>query len=356
MKTRYLQMLFIRSLSFIFLFTAHNAAYAKEERPLAKYEPEQQVLLFIGQDNESMGGTKQWTNGYTDVIGTPAGVTHYVYLSEGKINNSGHTFSKGSVDGLNTTTSWNGGPMCMRCYVESDHYKNTVIHLSISMEHDDEPLVASGAYDHNIEEMISFLKEFQQFPFLIRIGYEFDGSWNSYEPQAFQQAFRRIVDKLRAANVTNFATVMASIGMETDRAVWEAYWPGDEYVDWVGYSYWSGGSYSNNTLDFAREKGKPVFIAEATTRGFDIANLGGMFWGDWFGHFFKHVEDNQDIIKAISYISADWETHPMWIGQGWGNSRVDANPTTLKQWQEKIAEPLYLSTPDGVYNKIRFTP
>ena len=31
---------------------------------------------------------------------------------------------------------------------------------------------------------------------------------------------------------------MASSRYHVPREVWDEYWPGDEYVDWIGYSYW----------------------------------------------------------------------------------------------------------------------
>ena len=81
--------------------------------------------------------------------------------------------------------------LCMRCYLESDTCEGTAVHLSISMEFNSEDSVASGDYDHLIRELAAFLQEFSHVPFYIRIGYEFDG-----------------------------------------------FWPGDEYVDWIGYSFW----------------------------------------------------------------------------------------------------------------------
>ena len=324
-------------------------------RPLAKFEPPAgKVLVFIGQDNESVGGTEKWQNGYVDHFGVPAGITHYVYFTEGKENRFGGKFDVGTVDGLNAETQWASGPMCMRCYLESETLANTVAHLSISMEHDDEAAVAAGEYDHNIQELVDFLKEFSHVPFLIRIGYEFDGSWNSYEPVSFRRAWRRIVDQLRANDVTNFATVLATYRLDIPDEVWEEYWPGDEYVDWLGYSYWSGGTFSDKALDFARAKGKPIFIAESTPRGFDMADSRDFIWNDWFRFFFQHIEENSDVIKAVSYINANWDGQDMWHGGGWGNTRIQDNEYSTDRWREKMAEEQYVHQTEGTYDLIRF--
>ena len=327
----------------------------RTERQPAKFEPpEGKVLVFVGQDNASVGGTDKWPNGYVDSFGPPAGITHYVYFSEGKENPFGGKFDVGTVDGLNSETEWAAGPMCLRCYLESDALQNIVVHLSISMEHDDEQAVASGAYDHNIRELAAFLSEFDHIPFLIRIGYEFDGSWNDYEPQAFKDAWRRIVDMLRAEGLTNFATVLATYRMDIPDDEWERYWPGDEYVDWLGYSYWQGGTFSNNALDFARRIGKPIFIAESTPRGYQMISSDDNVWFDWFRFYFRHIEENADVVKAVSYINADWDADAMWQGRGWGNTRIQDNPLIAEQWLRKMDEERYVHGTTATYELIGF--
>ena len=325
------------------------------ERPRALFEPPAgRVLVFIGQDNKSVGGTGKWPHGYVDTFGVPAGITHYVYFSEGKENPYGGHFDVGTVDGLNSETEWAAGPMCMRCYLESGRLRDTVVHLSISMEHDDEQAVANGLYDHNIEELVEFVREYRHVPFLIRIGYEFDGEWNDYEPEAFKLAWRRIVDSLREADLTNFATVLATYRMDIPDDVWRTYWPGNEYVDWLGYSYWKGGTFSTKALDFARAVGKPIFIAESTPRGFNMDASSDHVWDDWFVDYFTHIEENTDIVRAISYINTHWDADAMWHGRGWGNSRIQDNAHVSAQWREKMAEDRYIHGVDGTYEMIGF--
>lgn len=323
-------------------------------KTLAKYEPKgEKVLVFIGQDNESVGGTDKWKNGYVDNVGVPAGITHYVYFTEDKKNDFGFTFDVGSVDGLNTETTWGAGPMCMKCYLESKTLKDTVVHLSISMEFGSEDEIAVGQHDHLIEELAQFLATYKSFPFLIRIGYEFEGSWNDYDAPNFKKAWVRIVDGLRQRKVDNFATVFASSRYYVDLKTWQEYWPGDNYVDWIGYSYWSSMDKEPVAFEFARQKGKPVFIAEITPRGIWLDKAGGsLIWFDWFEGLFHHVEKYSDVIKAISYINANWDEVPMWTG--WGDTRIEVNKELKKRWLEKMAEDKYIHTTQGTYDLIGF--
>lgn len=349
---------------------------AQERRTLAKYEPEEgKVLVFVGQDNRSMGGNdalklyppgkQQWKNGYVDFfrekIGMPAGLTHYVYMTEGKTNAFGKTFSENVVYGLNSVHEWAAGDMCLRCYLQNDtnYFNGSVIHLSISMEFSSEKDIAAGKFDHLIEELGDFLLEFRTYPFMIRIGYEFEGAWNGYEPKAFKEAFRRIVDRLKARNIDNFATVLASSNMFVKEKVWNRYYPGDDYVDWVGYSFFDPGHRSSaGALSFARKHNKPVFIAEATpwkTTNTAIDD-GDQVWKGWFEPFFEHIEVNKDIIKAISYINSEWVHYEMWQKNDVFkiDTRLELNKRLTELWTEKMNTDGYIHSVNGTYQLIRF--
>ena len=191
------------------------------------------ILIFAGQDNQSVGGTAKYRDGYVDNIGVPAGITHYVYFTEDWTNKFNRSFAKGKVDGLNEETEWAAGPMNQKAYLDSPVLERCVMHLSISMEGNSEDKVADGSYDHLIDELVDFVRDHSDHPFLIRIGYEFDGSWNAYDPVNFKAAFRRIVEALQEAKLTNFATVYASSsGAKPQQFI--DYDPGTEYYDWVG--------------------------------------------------------------------------------------------------------------------------
>ena len=177
----------------------------------ARFTPRQgKILVFAGQDNESVGGTLKHRDGYVDNVGVPAGITHYVYFAEGWTNDFNRTFAKGKVDGLNSETEWAAGPMNQKAYLDSPTLDRCIMHLSISMEGNSEDKVADGSYDHLIKELVDFVRDHPDHPFLIRIGYEFDGNWNGYDAKNFKLAFQRIVKALQAAKLSNYATVYAS--------------------------------------------------------------------------------------------------------------------------------------------------
>lgn len=163
--------------------------------------------------------------------------------------------------------------------------------------------------------------------------------------------------------VNNVALVWQSKGTGSDQKVLEQWYPGDELVDWCGYSYF--GQPDQEMLTFARNHNKPVFIAEATpVREMDNLyfnsdlkddNIDKVIWDEWFEPFFKTIRDNQDVIKAFSYINVDWASQPMWITNPTFqkvDSRIQVSKYVSIKWKEEMEKPLYLNACDGLLEKL----
>jgi Glycosyl hydrolase family 26 len=147
-----------------------------------------------------------------------------------------------------------------------------------------------------------------------------DGPWNRYEPEAYKNAYRRIVDVLRTSGVKNFATVWqsatSSFGTFGNRSIWD-WWPGDAYVDWAGLSYFVPHAPSLDALlGAARFKGVPVLICESAPLGCDLArrtvastpngtqdNRAASVddtWGKWFVPLLAFIRDTMPIFAALA--------------------------------------------------------
>ncbi|NBS26556.1 MAG: hypothetical protein EBS81_09645 [Gammaproteobacteria bacterium] len=316
--------------------------------------PANRVLVFAGQDNASVGGTDAYRDGYVDNVMVPAGITHYIYFSSGWTNKFGRTFGDTSVAGLNEETEWAAGPMHLKAYLDSPTLNNCIIHVSISMEGKSEEKVADGSFDYLIDEFVHFVASHPEHPFFIRIGYEFDGVWNAYDPDNFKKAFRRIVTALRAAKLENFAIVFASSSSATPKQFLD-YDPGTDFYDWVGYSWWGKPKDGAAALNFARKVQKPVFIAEATPRGFYFDKQSpDEIWNSWFVSFFNHINENKDVIRAISYINADWDSQDMW--DGWGQTRIESSDVIRNRWKNRLGDPMFLNGADDPFSQIGFSP
>lgn len=276
--------------------------------------------LRVGQELGAVGGFPgDHDQGYVDYVGMPDGVTIYTDLR--------------FPLSLQQRIDVGSGDLCGPCYLDNPAFDGTMMAIGLYMV-GDLPNVASGARDANVELLGEFIRRANR-PVLLRIGYEFDGSWNGYDPTLYVRAFRRIMDRLRAQGVTNVAAVWQSSGFTTSKSTLLQWYPGDDYVDWVAYSYFKQSNPSGGMLTIARERGKPVMIAEATPQR--NLSLGDpvQHWSAWFAPFFTHVRSNSDVVKAVAYINTRWFDQPAWSA-GWGDSRVQIRPEIKARWIEEL--------------------
>lgn len=333
-------------LLFIALFCFIRISYAQG----AKFESQDgKVLLIIGQDLGAIGGFDYPNNdGYYENIGIiPAGTTTYTSLP--------------ALNGLKTKDNWGAGDVWAQHIVDNSIFKNTVLTIGLDLAYGQNSqqvstrlqTIINGGMDSQIEELADWIKA-TRMPVFLRIGYEFDGEWNNYSKSLYIGAFKRIVTVCRDNQANNMVSVWQSTGRFSKNTLMQWY-PGDDYVDWLGYSHFD--NYGQGIIDIAREKNKPVLIAEATPRGYDIADDDPTtVWNNWFAPFFQHINDNIDVIKAVAYINQNWDAQRMWSGQGWGDSRVQANETIKQNWINEITSEKWINSSDEVYQQINFDP
>jgi beta-mannanase len=191
----------------------------------------------------------------------------------------------------------------------------------------------SGMNDGNIEKLGRWLSGISS-PVFLRIGYECDGTHNKYGPAEYVKAYRHIVDKLRAENVTNTAFVWHVHAHKSNPDL-NSFYPGDSYADWVGISYFDQPeSMITPVLDFAKARQKPVMVAEGTPKGIGSVK-GRESWEKWYGKFFDFVIRND--IKAVSYINSDWDSQKMWKTEDWKNAKVEADAYVLSHWIKEVS-------------------
>ncbi|MEC8779201.1 MAG: glycoside hydrolase family 3 N-terminal domain-containing protein, partial [Verrucomicrobiota bacterium] len=77
-------------------------------------------------------------------------------------------------------------------------------------------------------------------------------------------------------------------------------------------------------------------------------------WDTWFQQFFTHIEENKDVVRAVSYINANWEGQDMWKGEKWGQTRLETAPLLKSKWLEKMAEAQFVNAVDKPFDLIGF--
>jgi len=154
-----------------------------------------------------------------------------------------------------------------------------------------------------------------------------------------------------------------------------AWYPDDEYVDWVSLSYFIPEAECANApleemIAFAREHDKPLLIAEATPKRYDIQNLtfskdgrnyeersAAEIWHEWYAPFFDFIYSNADVIRGVAYINARWDDQFMWgppYNSGyWGDSRVEANDLVFTQWQAELEKERWLHGGENLFSALQ---
>jgi len=301
----------------------------------AKYAPKDgKKLLIIGQDLGAVGGLDDYTTGYVDEVGhIPAGVTSYTSLP--------------SLSGLKNKANWGSGDVKAQAYLENETFNNSFIVIGLYLVNQLQA-IANGNHDAKIKELAEWIKA-QNRPVFIRFGYEFEGPWNNYNPEQFKTAWKHFVHIFDDEKVRNAVYVWQSAGLNKNNiANW---YPGDEYVNWMAYSHFDSWNPGQSIRDFAEARNKPVMIAEATPRRDLKEEPGESHWLVWYSKLFESICAN-DRVKALAYINVDWDSQPMWNGQGWGDSRVQANPYVLEQWNIEMEKDAWIMASDTLLQSL----
>lgn len=271
------------------------------------------LLLFIGQD---VGSIKAYVDATRKV---PAGCMVYTSLK--------------ALHGLSDPIDYGAGVQHAGALLQA--YPKTALQIGFWLV-DSVEGIAQGLYDANISRFAQWLKA-SRCPVYLRVGYEFDLPENRYEPQAYVRGYRYLVDRLRKEAGSAVAYVWHSFASSGAYPLSDWY-PGDDYVDWCAVSIFDQ-RYEQliPMAEFAKSHRKPLMIAEATPRGIGTGHTER--WAQWWARVRRYMDDYS--VAALSYINTDWESQPMFKGQGWGDSRIEANDAVKRLWLEEINRPCY---------------
>lgn len=242
-----------------------------------------------------------------------------------------------------------------------DRFPNTAVQSAMWMvgTWDVAKDTGSGKYDEVVRRYGAWAKTADR-PIYLRIGYEFDGPHNALEPDEYVRAYRRVVDILRGEGVDNLALVWHSYAYETYKGYPISDWyPGDDYVDWVGISvffqpyYGAGlGPHGDAVLEFARARRKPVMIAEANpVRG--IEREGTEAWNEWFVSFFSLIYEKN--IRAVSFINENWNRVSIEGIEEWGDARLYNNAEISSAWFEETRKDRYLKQSPELFRQLGYS-
>ncbi len=236
--------------------------------------------------------------------------------------------------------------------------------------------IASGQYDDYITQYAQDVKEYGHPLFIRLICGEFNGNWwQMCSPKAnsnlttddFVSAWRRVVDIFRQEGVTNVAWIWIPVAFPPPPQDWgrdpnwQAYYPGDDYVDWVGTDLndWGKPNWMDPIYQFGIDHGKPFFLTEFAIRHLDV-KFTHKQEVNWLNAMFDYF-DSHPQIKAISYFNYKMNSDPnpnstnhVFLYENKVNYLPDANDFDQRLiaggddiralFASRIADPRYIST------------
>lgn len=340
-------------------------------------------VLIIGQDLGAIRGYMA-----SDCCPRPDGLTAYIDFYD--------IFTPDDFGGLGLDLSgnptdlefdWAAGPVS--AYKTAAEFGIDGLAIGLSITENEHPggldRIVAGEHDEEIRQLARFFAMIDG-PVYLRIGYEFDGAWNQgyWNAARFVRVFQRIVDVLRAEGSGNVEFVWQGAASVADEVIdgghedIRRFYPGDDYVDWMGLSWFMNPDeqisipnpdyvpltpreLADEIIDFARERDKPVMIAEASPQAMDLLNrfmadhspiwdgkargnridmTDAEIWDHWFGPLFNLMNENDDVIRALAYINANWDAQGMWgppYASGfWGDSRLEVNENIAGRFSAAI--------------------
>lgn len=171
--------------------------------------------------------------------------------------------------------------------------------------------IVNGDYDYYIDKWAADLQDFEEFVF-VRLGHEMNDpyrySWGppNNKPGDFIAAWQYVVDRFREMNVNNVIWVWSP---HPAYLMYNEYYPGDQYVDWVGVGalnygtvalwsqWWRFEEIFGNYYDRLAAFNKPVAVTE-----FGSLAVGGQR-EVWYAEALTGLHEKYPSLKAVLFFN-----------------------------------------------------
>lgn len=109
------------------------------------------------------------------------------------------------------------------------------VELALNFPHEGSQVESVINDTEYINSLVDFLKGYSNVPIFLRIGAEVNIWSDKADTGLYKEAFRKVANAVRSAG-SNIATVWSVVHTSEWSIDFDDYYPGDEYVDWVGIS------------------------------------------------------------------------------------------------------------------------
>lgn len=210
-------------------------------------------------------------------------------------------------------------------------------------------------------------------PMMMEFGTEVNGDWfpwsgacngagqkNGYGsptladgPERFRDAYRHLIAIFRQEGANNVTWVMHYNGSGSPQAAWNshaAYYPGDDYIDWLGLSAYgaqtpavmrSWNPQFRDVMDYAYanvaavSRTKPVALLE-----FGVIEHKGK--PQWIRNAFRDLASGRyKRLKAVAWWHSDWRNND----GTWSRMKVDSSAAAVAAYREGVAQSVFVTQP-----------
>lgn len=218
--------------------------------------------------------------------------------------------------------------------------------------------IINGEYDDSLKIWFGNARDVGS-PLLVSFGTEANGNWFPWSgiinggPWRFAEAYRHVINLSREVGATNITWFFHMNGIVWPKEDWNQYsnyYPGDDYIDWIGVSIYGAqvpGEYARlftSTLDEIYDElksvsaTKPLAILEFAT----IESGTGNTKAEWINDAVGNIKNgNFPRIKAISW----WHSNFYQRDGGLSDMRLDSSPEALEAYRFQINDSVFITTP-----------
>ena len=231
--------------------------------------------------------------------------------------------------------------------------------------------ILDGRWDAYIDMWADSAKAYDR-PMLVSWGLEMNGNWFPWSgffynpktqptgsqtapppgPELYKRAYRYVVDRVRARSARQIQWVFHANNYSFPDTSWNQmsqYYPGPDYVDWLGFSAYGRLFTGTPWTRFAQvmdepyrqlcllDPAKPVIVAEWGVGEFPDSGSKAEFIRDAFQGF----KTNFPRVKAAVFWHERWANKD----ESYSNLRVNSSPESLTAFRESVADPFFLGYP-----------
>lgn len=228
-----------------------------------------------------------------------------------------------------------------------------------------------GKFDRQLTQWAIEAKNVDS-PLILEFGPEVNGNWFPWNgqwngagettlygdpilpdgPEKFRDVYRRIIDIFKRNQVENVTWVFHVDTARMPHRWWnraEYYYPGDDYIDWIGLSVFGAQLPTHKWLHFIDKihnfwpelrnlvKNRPLIISESAVIE-DTQRPGRK--AEWLRETFDIIENEVYPIKAFTY----WNSYG-WLDDGSANFRLDSSQKSLQSMKSILQKDYWQTLP-----------